>query len=349
MIKMATILSLGLSWVLALSALGDDASARAVDDLRGRVQALVQPLLEKKQSVGVVVGVIEAGRTHVFGFGREALGGDKAPDGKTIFEIGSVTKVFTSLALAEMAQQSLVRLDDPVQRYLPKEVNVASRAGREITLEDLNIDEFSRELYTPRKLYQVMVDRTSQLLPDVCTPHERDVRRLETIHQAMADLVAATGRFRTFQVEILRLYGYNMELLSHYLAIWRFLKHTRRCMERGASLYSPGEQSGSEDAFYNLFDVFRFRISVARFVHRAPAAAKPPESVIAEMRRLGDEVFDQYFAAARPEPDSGDPIQTIPKTEAKSESESIRCSKFFTKSNRSYPYSCGTRAPGIAS
>jgi hypothetical protein len=181
-----------------------------------------------------------------------------------------------------------------------------------------NIDEFSRELYTPRKLYQVMIDRTSQLLPDMCTPHERDVRRLETIHQAMADLVAATGRFRTFQVEILRLYGYNLDLLSHYLAIWRFLKHTRRCMERGASLYSPGEQSGSEDAFYNLFDVFRYRISVARFVHRAPAAAKPPESVIAEMRRLGDDVFDQYFAAARQEPDSGDPIQTPPKTEAKS-------------------------------
>jgi hypothetical protein len=133
----ATILWLRLAWALALPALGDEAPAHAVDDLRGRVQALVKPLLEKKQSVGVVVGVVEAGQTHVFGFGREALGGDKVPDGKTIFEIGSITKVFTSLALADMAQQSLVRLDGPVQRYLPKEVNVASRAGREITLEDL--------------------------------------------------------------------------------------------------------------------------------------------------------------------------------------------------------------------
>ena len=132
---MATIL--WLSWVLALPAPGDDAPAREADDLRGRVQALVQPMLEKKQSVGVVVGVIEAGRTHVFGFGREVLGGDKPPDGKTIFEIGSVTKVFTSLALADMAEEGLVRLDDPVQRYLPEEVKVASRSGREITLEDL--------------------------------------------------------------------------------------------------------------------------------------------------------------------------------------------------------------------
>jgi hypothetical protein len=64
--------------------------------------------------------------------------------------------------------------------------------------------------------------------------------------------------------------------------------------------------------------VFRFRISVARFVHSAPAAAKPPESVIAEMRRQGDEVFDHYFAAARTVPESGDPMQTIPLIGAKS-------------------------------
>jgi len=106
--------------------------------------------------------------------------------------------------------------------------------------------------------------------------------------------------------------GYNMDLLADYLAIWRYLKHIRRRMERGASLYLPGERPGSEDAFYNLFDAFRFRISVARFVHSAPVAAKPPDSVIAELRRHGDEVFAQYFAAARTEPDSDESIQTMP-------------------------------------
>jgi CubicO group peptidase (beta-lactamase class C family) len=133
--SMATIL--WLTWILAMPAPGDGPLAREADDLRGQVQALVQPMLEKKKSVGVVVGVIEAGRTHVLGFGREALDGDKVPDGNTIFEIGSVTKVFTALALAEMAEEGLVRLDDPVQRYLPEDVKVPSHSGREITLEDL--------------------------------------------------------------------------------------------------------------------------------------------------------------------------------------------------------------------
>ncbi len=133
----ATAATLWLSWMLALPGQGDDDAARHVADLRGRVQALVQPMLDKKKTVGVAVGVIEGGRTHVFGFGRTVLDGDKLPDGRTIFEIGSVTKVFTSLALADMAEEGLVRLDDPVQRHLPVEVKVASRSGREITLEDL--------------------------------------------------------------------------------------------------------------------------------------------------------------------------------------------------------------------
>ena len=97
----------------------------------------MQPMLETKKSVGMAIGVIEGGRTQVFGFGRTVLGGEKTPDGKSLYEIGSVTKVFTSLALADMAEEGLVRLDDPVQRYLPDDVKVASRSGRAITLEDL--------------------------------------------------------------------------------------------------------------------------------------------------------------------------------------------------------------------
>ena len=126
-----------LSCVLALPPTGDGPPAGEADDLRARVQAPVQVMLDRKQTVGIVVGVIEEGRSQVFGFGREVLGGDKTPDGKTIFEIGSITKVFTSLALAQLAQEGLVGLDDPVQRYLPADVNVAPRGGREVTLEDL--------------------------------------------------------------------------------------------------------------------------------------------------------------------------------------------------------------------
>ena len=60
------------------------------------------------------------------------------PDGpRSIFEIGSITKVFTATLLAEMAREGLVALDDPVQKWLPEGVRMPSR-GRAITLEDLS-------------------------------------------------------------------------------------------------------------------------------------------------------------------------------------------------------------------
>jgi CubicO group peptidase (beta-lactamase class C family) len=54
----------------------------------------------------------------------------------SIFEIGSVTKVFTATLLAHMAHEGLVALDDPLERHLPAGVELPSR-GRPITLEDL--------------------------------------------------------------------------------------------------------------------------------------------------------------------------------------------------------------------
>jgi serine-type D-Ala-D-Ala carboxypeptidase/endopeptidase len=58
-------------------------------------------------------------------------------DGDTLFEIGSITKVFTALLAADMAQRGEVKLDDPIARYLPPTVKMPERNGRQITLIDL--------------------------------------------------------------------------------------------------------------------------------------------------------------------------------------------------------------------
>src|SRR6187402_3567397 len=57
------------------------------------------------------------------------------PDGdRSIFEIGSITKVFTSTLLADLVRRGVVGLDDPVAAHLPVAPPVVDRA---ITLEDL--------------------------------------------------------------------------------------------------------------------------------------------------------------------------------------------------------------------
>ena len=53
-----------------------------------------------------------------------------------MFEIGSITKVFTGLMLAQMIEQGSVRPETPVRELLPKDT-VAKPKGAEITLLDL--------------------------------------------------------------------------------------------------------------------------------------------------------------------------------------------------------------------
>ena len=85
----------------------------------------------------IVVGLIDEKGSRVVSFGNTVKGGGTPVDGKTIFEIGSITKVFTSLLLADMVAKGEVKLDDPVAKYLPKDVKVPARGGKEITLLDL--------------------------------------------------------------------------------------------------------------------------------------------------------------------------------------------------------------------
>lgn len=71
-----------------------------------------------------------------------AFAGDAGPGARPLsarsgFEIGSITKVFTAILLAEMVRTGEVRYEDPVSRYLPDGVRVPSRNGRQITLLDL--------------------------------------------------------------------------------------------------------------------------------------------------------------------------------------------------------------------
>jgi hypothetical protein len=181
-------------------------------------------------------------------------------------------------------------------------VNIVYRRFRERSTarEDLlnEIDQFSVQLYKPRKIYQVMMDRGPSFLAGISNPEQRECRRLQIAHEVLVEWIAAAGRFRTLQVEIIRLYGYDYDLLGHYLAIWRFLKEMRRRMEQCEPLYLPGEKPGQDDAFYKLFDSFRFRVSVAKFVFRPPSAARPPADVLAQMRQKGDALFVEYFGSS---------------------------------------------------
>ena len=98
---------------------------------------LIDRIDVEKRGVGIVVGVIEPQGRRVVAYGSLEKGDKRPLDGDTIFEIGSITKVFTALLAADMAHRGELKLDDPIAKYLPPGVKVPERNGRQITLVDL--------------------------------------------------------------------------------------------------------------------------------------------------------------------------------------------------------------------
>ncbi|MEA2336910.1 MAG: hypothetical protein QOE82_917 [Thermoanaerobaculia bacterium] len=125
--RIAVVLTFALFAHLAAAAVLPDKDIRAI--LADRIDV-------QHQSVGIVVGVIDPSGRRVVAYGNTAKGG-KLVDADTVYEIGSITKVFTSLLLADMAQRGEVALTDPVSKYLPPNVKVPERGGKKITLIDL--------------------------------------------------------------------------------------------------------------------------------------------------------------------------------------------------------------------
>ena len=109
-------------------AIPSDAAIKAI--LADRIDA-------KHQGVGIVVGIIDARGRRIIAHGALAKGDPRPLNGDTLFEIGSETKVFTSLLLTEAVRRGEVTLDEPIAKLLPATVKVPERGGKQITLVDI--------------------------------------------------------------------------------------------------------------------------------------------------------------------------------------------------------------------
>jgi CubicO group peptidase (beta-lactamase class C family) len=101
------------------------------------IRKILEERVAWKKLPGIVVGTVDEKGKRIVSVGKPTREGDGKLDGDSVFEIGSATKVFTALLLAEMAERGEVSLDDPISKFLPKSVTAPTRDGKEITLRHL--------------------------------------------------------------------------------------------------------------------------------------------------------------------------------------------------------------------
>lgn len=87
-----------------------------------------------------------------------------AANENTVYELGSITKVFVGILLAEAVKRGEVKLDDPISKHLPKEVVTPKLNGKEITLLDLTTHHSSLprlpDNFSPKTMADPYVDYT---------------------------------------------------------------------------------------------------------------------------------------------------------------------------------------------
>lgn len=102
-------------------ALGED--ARGVSDgsaISADILDLVQQHREAAGYPGLAISVRRSGAIVLeAGFGTADLEQGTPVTPQSVFQIGSLTKSFTSVLIARLAEEGLVALDDPVSAYLP--------------------------------------------------------------------------------------------------------------------------------------------------------------------------------------------------------------------------------------
>src|ERR1700733_15143742 len=88
---------------------------------------LVQRIDVQHKSGGIVVGVITKKAREIIRYGHFDPQDPRVPDGDTVFEIGSISKVFTSVLLADMVVKGEVSLSDMLFIILAATVHVLPR------------------------------------------------------------------------------------------------------------------------------------------------------------------------------------------------------------------------------
>ena len=114
----------------------DSDTSKTPFELSDELKSLINVAVDtNKTNAGVIVGLVDPNGYQFYGYGKMSNANNTIVNQDSVFAIGSNTKVFTAILLADMVEDGLIKLDDPIQKYLPQNITVLNTMDMKLQLE----------------------------------------------------------------------------------------------------------------------------------------------------------------------------------------------------------------------
>lgn len=129
-------------------------NTNAQSSLKLFIDSIANEHIKNNNDLALIIGINNRGNEQIFYYGETEKGNKIHPDSSSIFELGQITQVFTSILYADMVIKGELNADDQIQKYLP--VTITSPMYEKIICKPLqrenpfqkNADDYSKIEYT---------------------------------------------------------------------------------------------------------------------------------------------------------------------------------------------------------
>jgi len=94
-------------------------------------------LMQKSKANSISIGVVKNGKTYTRHYGEIDKGKENIANNNTVFEVASITKLFTGLLTAQAVLEGKLNLDDDIRKYITGNYPNLEYNGTPITIKDL--------------------------------------------------------------------------------------------------------------------------------------------------------------------------------------------------------------------
>lgn len=101
------------------------------------VKSYINEMVDEGHTPSIALAYLDGETITNYNYGNTKLENGSPVNENSVYEIGSISKVFTCIVLADEVLKGTMNLDDPISKYLPEDFKALNGANRAITLKDL--------------------------------------------------------------------------------------------------------------------------------------------------------------------------------------------------------------------